>query len=90
MSLFVKEWVEAAIETKTSFRDSKWTQSIAVGSQQFVENIKDVLGIHAKGRKVVGGVEGFQLKEQLELYNDDFNTEKDDIAPHNTYFWKKS
>ncbi|MBW2164860.1 MAG: hypothetical protein JRG74_01805 [Deltaproteobacteria bacterium] len=36
----------------TYVRESKWSQSIAVGSKSFVEGIKEKLGIRAKGLKV--------------------------------------
>ena len=85
-----KEWVEAAIANGKNVRDGKWTQSIAVGSQDYVENIKDVLGIHAKGRKVVGETETFQLREPLELYNAGFCIKKNDMGPQNLYFWEEN
>jgi putative transposase len=40
------------LKTKNYVRESKWSQSIAVGSKSFVEGIKEKLGIRAKGRKV--------------------------------------
>jgi hypothetical protein len=45
-------WVEEILKTKNYVRESKWSQSIAVGSKSFVEGIKEKLGILAKGRKV--------------------------------------
>jgi putative transposase len=46
------KWVEEILKTKNYVRESKWSQSIAVGSKSFVEGIKEKLGIRAKGRKV--------------------------------------
>jgi len=43
--------VEEILKTKNYVRESKWSQSIAVGSKSFVEGIKKKLGIRAKGRK---------------------------------------
>lgn len=85
-----QEWVEAAIINGTNVRDGKWTQSIAVGSQNYVENVKEVLGIQAKGRKVVGETKTFQLREPLVAYNADFSIKKNDIGPQNLYFWQKN
>jgi len=45
-------WVEKILKTKNYVRESKWSQSIAVGSKSFAEGIKEKLGIRAKGRKV--------------------------------------
>ena len=58
------EWVEEILKTKNYVRESKWSQSIAVGSKSFVEGIKEKLGIRAKGRKV-GESERFKSKKQL-------------------------
>jgi hypothetical protein len=44
-------------ETEKS-RDEEWTRSIAVGSQPFVENVKDQLGVKAKGRESNRGDQG--------------------------------
>jgi len=82
-----KQWVEAAITNGKNVRGGKWTQSIAVGSQDYIENIKDILGIHAKGRKVVGRTKIFQLRESLEPYNAGSCIKKNDIGPQNLYFW---
>jgi putative transposase len=35
-----KKWIEEVLKTKNYVRESKWTQSIAVGSKSFVNNIK--------------------------------------------------
>jgi putative transposase len=39
------KWVEEILKTKNYVRESKWSQSIAVGSKSFVEGIKEKLGI---------------------------------------------
>jgi hypothetical protein len=38
-----------------------WSESIAVGSKIFIENIKEKLGISKKGRKVVENNDNFIL-----------------------------
>ncbi|MEJ2726550.1 MAG: hypothetical protein P8175_18315 [Deltaproteobacteria bacterium] len=57
------------------------------GSRSFTENVKMLLGFKAKGRKVVEGSEGYQLREAAGHYNALFRAEKDDIAPENTWSW---
>jgi len=59
---------------------------IAVGSNNFVEAIRDKLGVLAKGRKVIETTDGFQLREEISRYNVDFNSKKEDIGGRNTYF----
>jgi hypothetical protein len=68
-------------------REGKWTQSIAVGTQGFVEKTKQKLGIRAKGRKVVETGEAYQLREPQVFYPSNFGLENDDIGAENTYFW---
>ncbi|MBW2429277.1 MAG: hypothetical protein JRF56_09980 [Deltaproteobacteria bacterium] len=43
--------------------EGKWTQSIAIGSEGFVEKTRQELGIRAKGRKVVEARASYQLRE---------------------------
>jgi hypothetical protein len=43
-----------------------------VGSRSFVENVKALLGFRAKGRDVIGGNEGYQLREGSAPYKEGF------------------
>jgi hypothetical protein len=61
-------------------REGEWTQSIAVGTQGFVEKTKQKLGIRAKGRKVVETGEAYQLREPQVFYPSNFGRENDDIG----------
>jgi len=82
-----KKWVEEILKTKNYVQESKWSQSIAVGSKSFVEGIKEKLGIRAKGRKVgeSGGL--YHLREAQVPYNSDFTPENSELRAKNTYFW---
>jgi hypothetical protein len=46
--------VEEAVQKTGCFRTEKWTESVAVGSEEFVTAMKEKLGFKAKGREVVG------------------------------------
>ena len=46
-------WRAAVLRKGGHARDAKWTQSIAVGSKVFIEDVKDQLGYKAIGRKIV-------------------------------------
>ena len=82
-----KKWVEEILKTQNYVRESKWSQSIAVGSKSFVESIKEKLGIRAKGR-IVGELGGsYHLREAQVPYNSDFAPENSDLRAKNTYFW---
>jgi putative transposase len=64
-----REWIEAAIDQSSVMRDPHWTESIAVGSQDFVKAIKSKLAVKTKGRQVRALTHGFELREPKVLYN---------------------
>ena len=49
--------------------------------------MKALLGFGAKGRDVIEGGEGYQLREGAAHYEAFFEAENDDIGPENTYLW---
>ncbi len=81
--------VNESLANGHSLRQSKWIQSVAVGSEDFIKEIKTKLGYLAKSRKIIGDVEDgdFQLREKMETYNAALDTEKEDICIKNTYAW---
>ncbi len=54
-------------------------------SRSFIETVKTLLGFRAKGRDVIGGSEGYQLREGAVHYKALFEAENDDIRRENTY-----
>lgn len=85
-----RQWVEDALRSSSTVRDSKWTESIAVGSKEFTEKTKERLGITAKGRKVFSDASDYHLREQAATYLSHFNAKNSDIGAENTYFWNIS
>ena len=63
-------------------RESKWTQSIAVGNKSFLDQIKNRLGIRAKGRKIHGSEDEYQLREGQTDYGG-----RQDLDNENTFDW---
>ena len=64
-----RKWIEVTLKEKVGTRDSRWSQSIATGSRQFVEKIKRELGSIARGRQVADtSGEYHELKETQALY----------------------
>ena len=80
--------VENAISVMNKLRDGKWTESIAVGSKNFIETTKYLLGIEEKERKKINSGKGFEPMEPTESYNTDFTPENDVSWLDNTYYWK--
>jgi putative transposase len=80
-------WVEEYCGDGEKARKEEWTGSLAVGGRPFVEKVKALLGFRAKGREVIEGAEGYQVREGAVLYSALFGAEKEDIGPENTYPW---
>ena len=83
-------WVEDALKGgKYNVRDYKWTESVAVGSGDFVEKTKEKLGIKIKGRKITENNGVYELKESnTTAYGNDYSNKIDAIRSENTYFWE--
>ena len=58
------DWIEEALRSGRHVRESKWVQSVAVGSEEFVEMTKERLSFKVKGRRVSRSDEDYQLREQ--------------------------
>jgi len=70
------------MQTDSSCKDSKWTQSIAVGSNPFIEKVKEDIGLRAKGRKIICADDTFELREVLTPYG-----KLDQPGSGNTFLW---
>jgi hypothetical protein len=82
--------VEESFARQGRKRESRWTESIAVGSKAFVENTKAELGIKAIGREVMGADGVYELRERDVSYNAIFAGENSGLRPENAYFWNIS
>jgi len=82
-----KRWVDDYLENGKNTRDGKWTMSIAVGSKRFVERVKALMGVLARGRKSMEVRDSYQLREPPAPYRALFGGKKDDIGPDNTWLW---
>ncbi len=85
-----REWVEESLARKEGRRESRWTESIAVGGKAFVEKIKAELGMRAIGREVMGGDGVYELREGEVSYNGNFAGKNSGLRRKNTYFWNIS
>ncbi|MDH5525090.1 MAG: transposase [Desulfobulbaceae bacterium] len=82
-----REWVaEGVLKVKGNAREEMWTQSIAVGSSNFIEKTKEALGIRAKGRKLKKSGDACELREPQFFYHDDFEGKKQGLSAENSYF----
>ena len=84
---FYSGQIEHALESGHMVRESKWSDSLAVGDQPYVEEIKAKLGLRAEWRKPREIGEGYELREPLSPYDNDFTPKNGLLMPENTYFW---
>ena len=80
-----RQWVNECLDKTEKKREEEWTRSIAVGSQPFVESVKNLLGMRAKGREVFEGAKGYQLREEAAGYQALFEVENSEIGLDNAY-----
>lgn len=83
-----RQWVADALREGTGNRESRWTESIAIGSSGYVEEIKERLGIRAAGRTVERhGGDICILREAPAAYNAVFDHKSMSLSLENGYFW---
>ena len=76
-----RKWVQSALEEIDNKRQSRWTESVAVGSKPFIQRIKNAMGVMVKGRSVQTTEKAFELREAQSAYNTIFSTKNRKIAP---------
>jgi len=79
------QWVEEALKSDNRPRQACWTNSIAVGSKSFVEDVKERLGMKSHGRTVYDERERHILKEPIAIYHS--GLKKDLLRLENAYYW---
>jgi len=79
--------LDQTLQNNSLQRQVAWTESIAVGNEDFISETKRELASRAVGRDihVRDGILG--LREPYVSYNAHFDPEKGVLSPENTYFW---
>jgi REP element-mobilizing transposase RayT len=85
-----REWVEDALQAKVSQRQDYWTGNLAVGSSDYLCEIRDAMGIKARKRQIVCDELGYAIHEPLGAYNTVFDSESGGLSHQNTVFLDKS
>ncbi len=80
-------WIEDSLKVDKQLCESKWSQSVAVGSKAFVEKIKNELGMRAVHRKTNKVDESFELREKQTPYSANFGPKNVQLSKENCYFW---
>jgi putative transposase len=80
-----RQWVETALVSGAVARDERWSESIAVGSEQFVENVKTELGVTVRYRKISAQDETYTLREPHWSYSTLFEGDSEALSQNNTH-----
>ena len=78
------EWIEQAIRKGQLARDPIWTESVAVGSREFLQKIQVSLGGKMKAGEIITGDDGrglSALRRARRPYLGTFKVEIDDLRP---------
>jgi hypothetical protein len=79
-----REWVEAGSSGDIAQRDDRWSESTAVGSEGFVEQVKNELGFRVQHRQLSVADAFYTLREAVPPYGDHFHRESNALKPNNT------
>ena len=84
-----RQWAASELLEDEGDRIDYWTQSIATGSQFFVETVKAQMRSFATDRQIRERADCFELRESQSPYIVPFDTEKSDIGVKNLWFWNE-
>lgn len=82
-----REWVDKVLDDQQQRRESFWSESIAVGSTQFIDNTKERLGHRGHGRSTQELTERHTLREPESSYHSPCTSKKSLLRPGNMYLW---
>ena len=63
------QWISEAVNTRRQRRQAMWSESLAVGSEDFVESIRQKVGLQGKVRTIDDGGVGYRLREPASRFN---------------------
>ena len=77
-----RRWIDEVLKQKKRDREARWTQCIAVGDHDFVEDIRAKLGIRKTDGRIEAADGSYRLRESHTPYPDSTSSEK------NTFPWE--
>jgi putative transposase len=85
-----RQWIDEALRENDLEREAKWSQSLAVGSEAFVNEFADAVNPEIRKRRtnVVG--ESFVVREPSVAYSAHFDSKMDRLSTRNTFPWQLS
>jgi hypothetical protein len=80
--------VEEALGIDEKIRETRWSESVAVGDLSFVKNVETELGARAFGRNTISSAGGHELREYQVSYNDHFPLKNTALSHGNGLLWR--
>ena len=88
LSGIYQKWIDAELQ-KANKREEQWSESIAVGSIDYVNRFRERSAHSVKGRNIIDSGERAELREDQSPYNAVFDPENVTLRSENTYLWSK-
>ncbi len=82
-----RDWVHSTLAENKSMRQAHWSESIAVGSEQFAQDVKTRLRLAATHREVVQADDSYALREPLSAYTGHIDHEMVPLRIENARDW---
>jgi len=82
-----QEWIEQAILDDVLKRQPAWTEAVATGSEGFVMQLKQALGVNVQGRKVQQDNDAYMLREPSSSYITHSSPEKVGLRTDNEVYF---
>jgi len=76
-----RDWVAERLRSEPAAREARWSESVAVGSEPFVDAIRKQLGLARRGRVAPWGEGGYALREPVAAYGRVFGAEMAALSP---------
>jgi putative transposase len=78
-----RNWVNEALLCDP-IREDKWTESIAVGSESFVDRVKTSLGVKSIHKEIIEREDSYFIKEGIIPYNAHYHGKMDTLRGKST------
>ena len=85
-----QEWIAQALARGVARRRAEYSEALAVGSEGFVVQIKERLGVKAQGRRVAPADDAYTLREPESAYSVHFDSEKDALSDENSVYFDEN
>ena len=80
-------WIDETLKSRDLRREGRWTESIAVGSEHFVQETQAHLGTRGKNRAIIEADGSYELRESPTLYRAISGHENSGLRHQNSYLW---